>query len=109
MFGRQIPLCVTGGKRELAAHHHGVRETAHQHQERQRYVHHADALVIDAGDPFAPQVGPPAFDRHQRQHAKDDEADCAGRDHDDRLVEGNCRPGEPTHDITALVAAGLPP
>jgi hypothetical protein len=54
MFGRQIPLCVTGGKSQLAAHQHRVRETAHQHQQRQAYVHHPDALVIHAGDPFAP-------------------------------------------------------
>src|ERR1700691_4553863 len=65
--------------------------------------------MIDAGDPFAPQVGPPAFDRHQRQHAKDDETDGAGRDHDDRLVEGDWRPGEPAHDITARLAARRPP
>ena len=94
MFGRQIPLRVTGGKSQLAAHQHGVREAAHQHQERQEYVHHADALVIDAGDPFSPQVGPPAFDRHQRQHAKDDKADTAGGDHHDRHIEWNCRPAE---------------
>src|SRR6201999_4574760 len=108
MLGWKITLCMTGGQRQLAAHQHGIRESAHEHEKRQRNVHDPDALVIDARNPFAPQIWPPAFDRYQPQYAKNDESDGAGRDHDHRLVERNCRPGEPA-EHTKVLAAAKPP
>ena len=43
------------------------------------HVHDADALVIDAGDPLAPQVGPPALDSHQYQKRRQQQCDDPGR------------------------------
>ena len=57
MLGRQV-AAVVQRHRLLGAHHDGVDEAAHQHDERQHDVHDADALVVDAGQPFDPQVLP---------------------------------------------------
>ena len=56
-------------------------------------VHHADALVIDAGDPFAPEIGQPALQRRSSASTRedDDDDDRAGGQRD-RLVEREWRP-----------------
>ena len=56
VIGRQVPLRAADGHRLLRAHHDRVGEAAQQHDQRQEHIHDADALVIDAGQPFAPQI-----------------------------------------------------
>ena len=80
------------GQRLLRAHHDGVGEAAQQHHQRQQRVHDADPLVVDAGDPFAPQIGKMSLHENPGQDPEDGEGDDAGRDHRDRLIEGNGRP-----------------
>ena len=75
---RQVARRVKGD-RLLRAHHEGINEASQQHQERERTVHHADPLVIDARDPFAPEIRHVAFDDHPREHGHDHQADGAPR------------------------------
>ena len=48
-----------------------VGEAAQQHHQRQHDVHDADPLVIDAGDPFVPEIGQMALDDDPGEHADD--------------------------------------
>ena len=41
-----------------SAHHDGVGEAAQQHDDAEDHVHDADALVVDAGEPLAPEIAP---------------------------------------------------
>ena len=91
MLRRQIALRLEG-QSLLRAHHDRVGEAAQQHDERQRAIHDADALVVDRGDPLAPQIGPVALDRHDGEGGEHDEADDGGRRQRDGLVEGYRRP-----------------
>ena len=50
------PVRTAGRDRLLRAHHDRVAEAAQQHDERQYAIHDADPLVVDRGEPFAPQV-----------------------------------------------------
>ena len=50
-------------QRLLRAHHDRVGEAAQQHHQREQRIHDADALVVDAGDPLAPQIGQIALQR----------------------------------------------
>ena len=69
MAPRQITLRVECD-RLLGPHHHGIDEAAHQHDQRQRHVHDADLLVIEARQPFPPQIAPLAEPGDERNHAK---------------------------------------
>ena len=93
MFRWQITLCVKG-ERLLRAHHDGIDETPHQHYKAQKNVHDADVLVIDAGEPFLPEIGQPAFDDHPDENAEEDQYDDRAGDERNRLVERNRVPGE---------------
>ena len=55
-------------ERLLRAHHQCVDEAAQQHHQSEKNIHHADALVVDAGDPVAPEIGDPAPDGDVDQH-----------------------------------------
>src|ERR1700744_918162 len=55
--------------------------------------------MIDAGDPLAPEIRPPALVGDECQYTKDDEADGPGCNHHDRLVKWNGGPGESTHRV----------
>ncbi|MNV07983.1 hypothetical protein D3C71_984380 [compost metagenome] len=57
---RQVAHVVAKGHGLLQAHHHGVGKAAQQHHEAEDHVHDADALVVDAADPVAPQRAPQA-------------------------------------------------
>src|SRR5258708_25980828 len=46
------------GDRVLYTHQQGVGEAAQQHDAAEHHVHDTDALVIDAGEPFLPQITP---------------------------------------------------
>ena len=73
MLRRQI-TCGVKGDRLLRAHHERIDKAAQQHQQREQQIHDADALVIDAGDPFVPQI---------RQIASDDDPEDDGEHGDD--------------------------
>jgi hypothetical protein len=105
VVGRQVAARVEG-HRLLAAHHDRVGEAANEHDHGEQAVHDADPLVIDGGDPLAPEIGPPAFDGDPEEHRQDDRDHHDGRDERDRLVEGNRRPGElAKHQFPLHVAA----
>jgi hypothetical protein len=88
------------------AHHDRVGEAAQQHDERDDDVHHADLLVIDAREPFAPQPFPSAGDRQGRENADHDQPHEGARPHDDRLVERNRRKCQFAEHALSLRAAG---
>ena len=88
----------------------GVDEAAQQHDRGEGHIHDADMLMVDAGDPFAPQIRDPAFDRDQDEYADDHEDDEGAREQRNRLVEGNGAPGQlAEHAISpsAQAAPGL--
>ena len=93
MLRRQIAL---GLERQslLRAHHDGVREAAQQHHRRQRDVHDPDPLVIDAGDPFAPQIGNPPLECDEGDPADQHQDDEAARSQGDRLAQRNGVPSQ---------------
>jgi len=88
-MGRQIAGGVVAGDGLLHAHHDRVGETAQQHDDREDDVHDANALVIDRGDPLAPQVAPLARDRDRGEEGEAEERHDGARAHDDGLVPGN--------------------
>ena len=69
MVRRQIAMRVEC-ERLLCPHHHGIDEAAHQHDQRQRHVHDTDLLMVEAGQPFDPQIAPLAEPSDERNHAK---------------------------------------
>ena len=79
VLGRQVSRRAEG-ERLLRSHHDGVGETAQQHDHGEEDVHHADALVVDAGDPLAPEIRRPTLQHDiDRDAAHDPECDAAGR------------------------------
>ena len=58
VFGHQEARVIVTGERLLRAHHHRVAEAAQKHDGRKQAIHDADALMIDARNPFVPEVGP---------------------------------------------------
>src|SRR3546814_1061640 len=70
---RQITHRVTECPSLLDAHHDRVGETAQQHHDAKHHVHDADLLVIDAREPFAPEIAPLACvsDGTQQRDAKE--------------------------------------
>jgi len=94
----EIALRAAEGHRLLNAHHDGIGEATYQHHNAEDHVHDADALVVDAGEPLAPQIAPEpvaadgADDQQPAQHDH-----CERRDQD-RLMNWDCIPGEPAED-----------
>jgi hypothetical protein len=58
------------------------------------HVHHADALVIDASQPLAPQIRPPALYGNDPERDERDDGDDRRADQRKRLVEGNRFPAD---------------
>ena len=81
--GVEIALGSVEGHDLLKTHHDRIGKPAHQHDERQDDVHDADLLVIDGGQPFAPEVSPEAIigERADRSGAADHD-DCESRQND---------------------------
>jgi hypothetical protein len=73
VIGRQVSLRVTDRDRLLRAHHDRIGIAAQQHDQRQNKIHDADPLVVDAGQPLAPQIGPPALYRDNPEHTQNDD------------------------------------
>ncbi len=67
----------------LRSHHDRVGKAAQQHHKCQDAVHDADTLMVDARDPFAPQIRDPPLEPHESDDAED------GQHHDDGDGEGN--------------------
>jgi len=55
----------------LRSHQQRVDEPAQQHHQCQQDVHDADALVIDAGDPFLPNVREMSLENRPPKHTGD--------------------------------------
>jgi len=87
VMGGQEALGAVECERLLRAHHERVGEAAQQHHDAEDHVHDADALVVDGGEPLAPQIAPEA-----EIGDAGEQRDAAERDHhegadEDRLVE----------------------
>ena len=67
---------------------------AQKHDQGQNDVHDADALVVDGGDPLAPQVGQMSSQDDPRKNEYDGQDHPRGRAHDDGLIERNSAPVE---------------
>ena len=91
---RQIAQGAAEGDRLLQSHHQGVGEATQQHDEAEHDVHDADLLVIDAGEPVAPQQAPQAEvgDRAQERSAAERYGDKSPQQ--DGLVERDRVPGQ---------------
>ncbi|MGY4191726.1 hypothetical protein ACVIM9_001067 [Bradyrhizobium sp. USDA 4520] len=94
MLRWQIALRTAGRDGLLGTHHDAVRKAAHQHEQRKDDVHDPDALVIDRGDPFAPEIRPVSIDGDPCESRNDDGADARHRAHDDGFMERNGAPIE---------------
>jgi hypothetical protein len=82
----------------LHAHHQRVGKAAQQHHDAEDHIHDPDALVVDGGEPLAPQIAPEPEISDGTQHCE-----AAGSDHDegadeDRLVQGQRIQRQPAED-----------
>src|SRR3546814_1787782 len=87
MIGGQIALVRPEGDRLLRAHHQRVGKAPHQHDDPEHHIHDTDRLVIDAGDPVAPQDTQPAIPGDQTEHGDAAERDADEGDDEDRLMQ----------------------
>ena len=87
MFGWQKAMRSAGGDGLLHAHQDGIGEAAQQHDQRQDDVHDADLLVVNAGQPFLPQVRPLPVPGNQAKNDHCQQQHQAHRTHDDRVAE----------------------
>ena len=98
VFRRQKAVVGPERHRLLRAHHDGIGKAAQQHHQTKDDVHDADFLVVDAGEPFVPQIAPQAVvgdDSHQRQATQHD--GDHGAQHD-RHVQRQRLPRQPTEN-----------
>ena len=105
MLRRQIALRLECD-RLLRAHHDRVNEPAQQHDRGQRHIHDADVLMVDAGDPFAPQIRDPALDRDESEHAENHDDDEGAREQRNGLVERNGAPAQLAEHLVPLPHTG---
>ena len=66
--GRQVALRTADRDRLLCAHHDRIGKAAQQHDQPQSEIHDADALVVDTGQPLAPQIRPPPLYGDEPEH-----------------------------------------
>jgi hypothetical protein len=92
MLGWQVS-CGVKRQRLLRSHHEGVNERPQKHDGGQQAIHDADALVVDARDPFAPQVRDVSLRGDPDEQGDDDENDQRSRCEWDRLTKRNSVPG----------------
>ncbi|MPL91568.1 hypothetical protein SDC9_37643 [bioreactor metagenome] len=95
---RQIARCAARGHRLLRAHHQRIGKAAHHHDEAEHHVHDADLLVVDRGDPVAPQRHPQPEIGHQRQDGEAAERDAREGADQDRFVIGDPVEGQAPED-----------
>src|SRR6185437_4609492 len=75
--------------RLLRAHHEGVGEATQEHHQRQQHIHDADALVVDARDPLAPEVGDVTLEGNPDQDRAERGKNGPAGDEGYRLVQRN--------------------
>ncbi len=102
---RQIPPRVARRERQLRAHHDRVGKAADQHDQPEHEVHDADPLVVDAGQPLAPQIGPPALPGDQGQNGQNHDNHQQRRAHRDGLVKRDRGPGQLAQHVSSPNAA----
>jgi hypothetical protein len=107
VLGRQVALRLERD-RLLRSHHERVDETAQKHHRGERHIHDADMLVVDAGDPFTPQIRDPALDRDEGEHAQDHHDDEGAREQGNWLVERNRAPAQLAQHRHFLIRAPAP-
>ena len=73
----------------LRPHHHRVDETTQQHDQPEQDIHDADALMVDARDPFAPKIRQVTLDDHPGEESDQGEADRRPRNQRNGLIPGN--------------------
>jgi hypothetical protein len=91
----EIAFAAVERDRLLEAHHDRVGKAAHEHHQAQDHVHDPDLLVIDAGEPFLPEIAPETEigERTDQRDPAKDHADKGGR-HDRFVEEGKLLQGE---------------
>jgi hypothetical protein len=67
---RQVAEILAERDGLLGAHHQRVGKAAQQHDQAEDHVHDADFLVVDAGDPVAPQGAPQLVPGEQGHHGR---------------------------------------
>ena len=83
VMGVEVALRTAERHRLLQSHHDGVGKAPQQHDEAEDHVHDADALVVDAREPLAPQITPQAI-----AGQRGDQRDAAKR-HDGERADEN--------------------
>ncbi len=73
--------------RLLEPHHDRVGKAAQEHDKPQDHVHDPDALVVDCGEPFLPQISPETIFGDQAEHRDAAKDDADEGDDKDRLVQ----------------------
>jgi hypothetical protein len=91
---RQVSLRIADRNRLLRAHHDRIGKTTQQHHQAESHVHDADALVIDACQPLAPQIRPPAFHGDGHEDGQNYDADYRSAAQREWFVEWYCRPAQ---------------
>ena len=82
----QVVLRIAGGDRLLRPHQGSHRRRAAQHHDqRQQAIHHADPLMVDGGDPLAPQIRNVSLQGDPRKNEHNGQDHPGGRAHDDGL------------------------
>ncbi len=94
VVGRQVALGRSDRDRLLRPHHDRVGKSAQQHDQTKSEIHHADALVVDAGHPLAPQVREPTLDGDGHQDGEHYYRHHRGADQRQRLIEWDRSPGQ---------------
>ena len=89
MMRRQVALVGPEGDGLLRAHEERIGEAAQQHHQRENDIHDADLLVVDGGEPVAPQRTPPAHIGDEAQQSDTTDGDADERHEQDRLVIRN--------------------
>ncbi|MDF9791571.1 hypothetical protein M2440_002272 [Methylorubrum extorquens] len=91
---RQEALVGAERDRLLRAHQQRVGKAAQQHHERQDDVHDADLLVVDRGQPVAPERTPEAEIGNGGDHRDPGHGDACEGHLQDRFVERDVLQGE---------------
>jgi len=97
VVSRQEALGVAERQHLLGAHHQRVGKAAQQHDDAEHHVHDADALVVDAGEPFAPQIAPELEIGQDAEKGDAAECDDSEGGHDDGFMKRKrleCQPAE---------------
>ena len=93
MVRRQVSRRVVG-QRQLRSHHDRIGQAAQHHDRGEKHIHHANALVIAAGDPFAPKIRRVAVEDDKQDHGADKAEGPEAGEKGDRMRPRDRVPGE---------------